>query len=132
MIPMTDFYMKEWKEACRKTAMHMLSRLTKMGCTETGTDIPVEGSYVYGSFWWPIVRDAVLDRDGHRCRICGETDDLHVHHILPRHCGGADSPVNLITLCADCHMAAHRNRRTEYRTDEFQTRLDSFRIRGDI
>jgi hypothetical protein len=133
MMPdMTDFHVKEWNEARRKTAMHMLVQAVKIGCSETGTDVAVEGSSVFGSFWWPIVRDAVLERDDRHCRICGNMNDLHVHHILPRHCGGADNPVNLITLCADCHMAAHRNRRTEYRTDEIQTRLDSFRIRGDI
>jgi len=120
--------MTDWNKACRKTAMHMLSRLIKTGYSDTGMDVAVEGSSAFGSWWWTIVRDAVLDRDGHRCRVCGDTDDLHVHHILPRHCGGADSPVNLVTLCADCHMVAHRNRRTEYRMDENQTRLDSWSI----
>jgi len=36
-----------------------------------------------------------------RCRVygCGSTNDLEVHHIIPRSSGGPDEEWNLILLC---------------------------------
>jgi 5-methylcytosine-specific restriction endonuclease McrA len=47
---------------------------------------------------WGRARRFVLDRDRHRCRICGRpaTD---VDHIWPRRLGGSDHPGNLQALC---------------------------------
>lgn len=56
---------------------------------------------------WQVVRETVLERDGHRCMSCGETQRLHVHHVVPRSRGGGDDPGNLITLCEGCHAARH-------------------------
>lgn len=53
------------------------------------------------------LRDEVLERDGHACVSCGNRDDLHVHHIIPRGQGGENSKENLATLCANCHYYAH-------------------------
>lgn len=49
------------------------------------------------------LREAVMERDGYRCYICGKETNLHVHHIVPRIQGGPHIPENLITLCASCH-----------------------------
>ncbi len=121
-----------WNKTREKTAMHMLERWIKTGYSESGTDAIVEGSPVFGSYWWPIVRDAVLDRDGNRCQLCGSdgsSAELHVHHIMPRHCGGSDHPVNLVTLCTPCHKMVHRNRRNEgYGFHRRQMRLDSWSV----
>ena len=54
-------------------------------------------------------RRAVYKRDGYRCALCDSTDGLQIHHIKPRGRGGADHPMNLITLCWRCHAAAHGN-----------------------
>lgn len=35
---------------------------------------------------------------------------FHVHHIIPRFCGGTDDPRNLIALHPDDHIAIHKNR----------------------
>ncbi len=61
---------------------------------------------------WPSIRSAILARDGHCCTKCNETHGLHVHHIqkLQSFHGdtkAANRPDNLITLCSDCHLAAH-------------------------
>lgn len=42
--------------------------------------------------------------------VATQKRNLEVHHILPRHEGGADNPENLITWCDDCHIQldAHR------------------------
>lgn len=116
---------KIWKETRCKIAMHMLGRLIKLGYGD-GTDEVVEGSQIMGSYWWPIVRDAVLERDG-KCQLCGHgrSSDLHVHHILPRHCGGSDHPQNLVTLCIPCHKMIHRNKCNEdLNYHKNQTRLE--------
>ena len=52
-------------------------------------------------------RKAIYRRDGYRCALCDSTKYIQIHHIIPRSCGGTDHPHNLITLCADCHAAAH-------------------------
>ncbi|CAH0532188.1 hypothetical protein UAM5_00071 [Ralstonia phage UAM5] len=54
-------------------------------------------------------RDAVLERDGHRCLRCSSTDHLHAHHIVR----WVDAPFlriiveNGMTLCQDCHRDEH-------------------------
>ena len=53
------------------------------------------------------LRKEVYRRDGHRCAICDATEGLQLHHIKPRGKGGADHPMNLITLCWRCHAAVH-------------------------
>lgn len=64
----------------------------------------------------PQVRKQVLDRDKHRCQICGALGlsaggavALEVHHKManPPDCDRHD-PANLITLCEDCHSWAHK------------------------
>ena len=72
---------------------------------------------------WNIAKIIVLERDGYRCRICGDspiisenTDtvdrlrvEVEVHHIVPRIAGGTDSTKNLITLCKACHIKTFKN-----------------------
>lgn len=53
------------------------------------------------------MRKEVYKRDGYRCALCDSTDGLQVHHIHPRGKGGANHPMNMITLCWRCHNAAH-------------------------
>jgi ATP-dependent DNA helicase RecQ len=52
-------------------------------------------------------REAALIRDNRRCKFCDTKNNLHVHHLIPRHLGGSDEAANLITLCAACHAAHH-------------------------
>lgn len=52
-------------------------------------------------------RSTVLERDGYRCRLCGErSDELTLHHVLPiwaRPDLAAD-PDNLASVCRTCHL----------------------------
>jgi len=71
-------------------------------------------------------RKLVLQRDGERCVVCGRKNDLEVHHIfggiyekdyyiflmmkapqdsIKREIEIWDNPLNLVTLCKDCHRA---------------------------
>ncbi len=61
---------------------------------------------------WSIQRKKALQRDNHRCQICGMKKGktkrrISVHHILPyKQCNGyleANDLHNLITLCQRCH-----------------------------
>lgn len=64
---------------------------------------------------WAALRKLVLDRDNHRCRSCGSTDRLQVHHTIPLSKGGKNNLLNLKTLCFSCHSGilgeAHRSLR---------------------
>lgn len=51
-------------------------------------------------------RRMVLKRDGYRCTMCGATEDLQVHHVVPRRADGSNDSANLTTLCAECHARA--------------------------
>lgn len=62
-----------------------------------------------GSSQWERNRLAALERDGHRCRQCGNEKWLHVHH---KHEWNPEAPDphaldNLETLCAKCHRQRH-------------------------
>jgi 5-methylcytosine-specific restriction endonuclease McrA len=50
---------------------------------------------------WKATRRRILARDGHRCRACGATEALEVHHTIP----GAEADETLVTLCRPCHRA---------------------------
>lgn len=53
------------------------------------------------------VRFEVFTRDGHRCRVCGNTaqvEPLHVDHIIPISKGGRSDLDNLQTLCQTCNL----------------------------
>ena len=49
------------------------------------------------------LREKILARDHHCCRVCSSPQQLVVHHRHPRH-----SYDSLITLCAACHARLHR------------------------
>lgn len=52
---------------------------------------------------------ACLNRDNYTCQCCKtKKGTLHVHHIIYRRNGGADTLDNLITLCERCHKKLHR------------------------
>jgi 5-methylcytosine-specific restriction endonuclease McrA len=55
-----------------------------------------------------IFRQQILRRDSWRCQSCGTRSNLEVHHKEFRSHSGADSQVDLITLCTACHARVHR------------------------
>jgi len=63
-------------------------------------------------------RQAVLERDGHKCIQCGETKNLHADHIKPfiNHPELRTVVSNGRTLCATCH----------YKTDTFGAQSKSY------
>jgi len=57
---------------------------------------------------WFLLKEQTLKRDGYKCKVCGSTEHITAHHIVPRILGGPDTLDNLITLCEDCHKKADR------------------------
>lgn len=64
---------------------------------------------------WKEKRREILERDLHKCRNCGSSQSLHVHHRQYHKIklsGEWQKPWAyesrfLITLCEDCHSAGH-------------------------
>lgn len=54
------------------------------------------------------IRSLVIDRDGEQCRICGNTRQLEIHHIVFRSKGRYHDLCNLILLCSFCHDQAEQ------------------------
>ena len=74
---------------------------------------------------WPHIRETILARDSHRCRVCNATAQpghpLEVHHLTgvrtflaqyPRQeaLRLAHAPENLLTVCPPCHRKLERAR----------------------
>lgn len=66
---------------------------------------------------WKERRESVLQRDNYSCAGCGieqkEAKEkygtgLHAHHIKPINEGGSHDLENLIALCQECHVTAHK------------------------
>lgn len=59
---------------------------------------------------WKVLRAQILERDGFRCRICGDRRRLEVDHITPvrEDPGKSFDPSNLQVLCAACHSKKTR------------------------
>ena len=49
------------------------------------------------------MRFFILDRDHHRCKMCGSTRNLEIDHIIPIAKGGKSTPNNLQVLCHKCN-----------------------------
>ncbi len=56
---------------------------------------------------YDMLKKRVLDRDGWKCQHCGTSENLQVHHIVPRGRLGGDELDNLMSLCACCHRRQH-------------------------
>lgn len=58
------------------------------------------------------VRQAVIDRSGGICDLCGchyTVATQHVHHRKLRSRGGDDSMANLVAVCWSCHFSIHQS-----------------------
>ena len=62
---------------------------------------------------WARSRRAAFERDGWRCQACGQPGRLEAHHVRPLERGGAPYDLeNISTRCRECHLAAHRRKRS--------------------
>lgn len=54
------------------------------------------------------LRRRVLARDNQKCRNCGQSIYLHVHHVEFRGMGGKTEAHNLVAVCGVCHALVHK------------------------
>ena len=52
---------------------------------------------------WRRLAKSIIERDNNECQICGEVENLSVHHKIPWEVSQDDSPENLVTVCRSCH-----------------------------
>jgi 5-methylcytosine-specific restriction endonuclease McrA len=53
---------------------------------------------------WSKTSKAIKQRDGKRCTKCGTTEGpFHTHHLIRVGMGGQTLPINMCTLCENCH-----------------------------
>jgi len=64
---------------------------------------------------WIEKKESILNRDNHKCRICGATTNLTVHHTQYHVTKDGQKLLPwmyedrfLITLCETCHNIGHR------------------------
>ena len=50
------------------------------------------------------VYNKVINRDKHKCVVCGSKTNLECHHITSRGKMGEGTPENLCMLCHNCHF----------------------------
>lgn len=55
---------------------------------------------------WSILKKRIHCRDKYRCRLCGDDEQLHVHHRTYTNYG-EERLDDLITLCNSCHGRFH-------------------------
>ncbi len=71
--------------------------------------MPARGGDWNGSKWIkPAKRQAIYDRDGHRCVYCGGNGDdsnLTLEHLISVVLGGGNSARELITACLSCNCS---------------------------
>jgi 5-methylcytosine-specific restriction endonuclease McrA len=70
----------------------------------------------------PILRGAVLERDGWTCAYCGR-ETAEVDHVAPRALGGSSSPANLVAACRRCNKDKGLRTPTEWRLDKALERI---------
>lgn len=77
-----------------------------------------------GRFYSGKLRAAILERDGHKCVLCGKTPAdgirLEVDHIIEFEDGGETTYDNGQTLCAECNKGKSAEKQVSA-TDEFIT-----------
>lgn len=55
-----------------------------------------------------VMKKRVIYIFGGECAICGNPENLEIHHVVPRAEGGTNDIANLLPLCHECHCAIHK------------------------
>lgn len=56
------------------------------------------------------IDELVRIRYDNKCCNCGTTENLNIHHIVPKKRGGTDELNNLVLVCTKCHQGIHFGR----------------------
>ena len=68
---------------------------------------------------WRDKKNRRMKIDGYKCRACGSTHNLQVHHLNYYSVGHEDVWKDIATICDDCHVLIHNfmSRPTGINTD---------------
>ena len=72
------------------------------------------------------IRQAVFNRDGRKCVVCGSTDILQAHHLTYRNVYNEPTQ-DLITLCKTCHSIFHAVDKRREAIETMYSRIDQER-----
>lgn len=73
--------------------------------------VPVGKGYQHGErYGYDTLRAAVLERDGHKCVLCGKEGILEMHHFGYWKGDKSDRMGNLGSLCLKCHSHANHEK----------------------
>jgi hypothetical protein len=75
-------------------------------------------------------RQRIYERDGFKCKKCGETDHLSIDHIIPIAKGGDSSDSNLQVLCYPCNHK--KGAKVDSRLNEVRVNVDSTSSGADL
>lgn len=64
------------------------------------------------------VKDAVWERDRHRCILCGSPQAMPNGHIVSRAQSGRGIETNVVTLCQKCHRLVDQSHQRKYLMQE--------------
>lgn len=102
---------ESWKKAVKKAGFDPVTRGLKCGSNHPDWK---GGTTDYYHPNWEDIREKIVERDGNKCMVCGNSETrLCVHHIKPRSefCDGGEynydkacEERNLVTVCNSCHM----------------------------
>jgi hypothetical protein len=68
-----------------------------------------------GQISWNEIREYVKEKDNtDQCIFCGQTADLTLEHLLPKHFNGPDTEKNLVWICKSCNSQKVAKRLYEY------------------
>lgn len=91
---------KDDKKFGKEAAARVLNEIITAGYASfVGTD---RLTYIKGKITQEL-REAVLERDGHRCVDCGSNKRLCADHVIPESKGGATTIDNLQAMCRPCN-----------------------------
>jgi 5-methylcytosine-specific restriction endonuclease McrA len=87
------------------------------------------GKAYYASRRWQTLRNYVMDRDGHRCRVCRRPmgNQLDIDHKRPISQGGSHFTWNLQSLCSTDHAKKHPDNK-EMQVRAFRRQPEDFAI----
>ena len=73
----------------------------------------------YSVDWTKTLKRSIRQRDKYTCQLCGKEPATIVHHI--DYNKKNSNPINLITLCQNCHGKTNKNR--DYWTNYFNQQI---------
>ena len=63
------------------------------------------GGFSQGRYISKCKKMYIFERDGGKCKCCGDKDTLEYDHVIPYSCGGLSDTANIQLLCRRCNRS---------------------------